>query len=134
MDLNQITVDTIDLDRSALFYEKLGMRRIVWSPPRYARYEAANGSTTLSLHLVDEVQGGVALYFESADMDQEVARLKAAGLNFETEPKDQSWRWREAWLRDPDGHRICIYHAGPDRRFPPWRVDAAKDGESVEEK
>lgn len=134
MDLNQITVDATDLNRSAAFYETLGLHRIVWSPPNYARYEAPNGSTTLSLHLVEEVRGGVALYFESDDMDSDVARLKAAGLSFETDPKDQTWRWREAWLRDPDGHRICIYHAGPDRRFPPWRVDPQAVGKSVEEK
>lgn len=129
MDLNQITVDVGDLERSAGFYELLGMRRIVWSPPRYARFEAASGSSTLSLHHAPDVRGGVALYFECDDVDAEVMRLKTTGLVFVCEPVDQSWRWREAWLRDPDGHKICIYHAGLDRRFPPWRLTVTGEEE-----
>ena len=34
---------------------------------------------------------------------------------------DTPWLWREAryWtLRQPDR----IFHAGPNRRFPPWRI------------
>jgi hydroxymethylpyrimidine/phosphomethylpyrimidine kinase len=34
----------------------------------------------------------------------------------------QRWLWREAWLRDPAGNSICLYHAGDNRRFPPWRI------------
>jgi hydroxymethylpyrimidine/phosphomethylpyrimidine kinase len=34
----------------------------------------------------------------------------------------QSWLWREAWLRDPAGNAVCLYHAGANRRFPPWRL------------
>ena len=41
---------------------------------------------------------------------------------FDSGPEDQTWLWREAWLRDPDGNRLCLYHAGNNRRFPPWRV------------
>ena len=37
-------------------------------------------------------------------------------------PTDQSWLWREAYLKDPDGNLICLYHAGANRRFPPWRI------------
>ena len=37
-------------------------------------------------------------------------------------PVDQDWLWREARLADPSGNIICIYHAGENRRFPPWRI------------
>lgn len=130
MDLNQITIDVSSLEASAAFYETLGLVRIVWSPPRYARYECASGSTTLSLHIAPApILSGAALCFEVEHVDSEVARLKAAGLKFDAEPTDQTWRWREAWLTDPDGRRICIFHAGPDRRFPPWRVGPDKEGQ-----
>jgi hydroxymethylpyrimidine/phosphomethylpyrimidine kinase len=36
---------------------------------------------------------------------------------------DQRWLWREAWLKDPAGNEICIYHAGENRRLPPWRIE-----------
>ena len=132
MDLNQLTLDCADLERSTAFYKSLGFRLIVWAPPRYARFEAPTGSTTLSLHHSDPCAcAGTSAYFEVEDVDATVARLKAAGVAFETEPTDQSWRWREAWFADPDGRRLCIYHAGPDRRFPPWRTDA--DGNRLDE-
>ena len=37
-------------------------------------------------------------------------------------PLDRDWLWREARLTDPSGNVICIYHAGENRRFPPWRI------------
>ena len=39
------------------------------------------------------------------------------------QPRDQPWLWREAYLRDPAGNLICLYHAGENRRNPPWRID-----------
>jgi hydroxymethylpyrimidine/phosphomethylpyrimidine kinase len=44
------------------------------------------------------------------------------------EPERQEWRWTEAWFRDPAGNRVCLYTAGKNRRFPPWRVGEAADG------
>jgi len=128
MRLNQVTAPASDLDASITFYELLGLRLIVKSP-HYARFELPKGEATFSLHVV---QGPIPrtnapqLYFELSDvgLDSEVARLQAAGIAFETEPKAQSWLWREAWLRDPAGNSICLYHAAENRRFPPWRVDA----------
>ena len=34
-----------------------------------------------------------------------------------------SYLWREARLRDPDGHQIRLYDAGVNRLNPPWRID-----------
>ena len=56
------------------------------------------------------------------DLDAEYERLRTLGIAFEAPPKDQSWLWREAYLRDPDSNLICLYHAGVNRRFPPWRI------------
>jgi hypothetical protein len=41
---------------------------------------------------------------------------------FEHKPTMQTWLWYEAWLRDPAGNTICLYHAGSNRRHPPWRI------------
>jgi hydroxymethylpyrimidine/phosphomethylpyrimidine kinase len=56
------------------------------------------------------------------DLDARVAALEAAGLVFLSGPQDQPWLWREARLRDPAGNEIRLYHAGENRRFPPWRL------------
>ncbi len=124
MKLNQVTVPCIDYAASVAFYTRLGLTLIVDSPPDYARFECAGG-TTLSLHRADPQAGddGVTLYFEVEDVDAAVASLRERGIAFEDEPVDQRWLWREAYTRDPAGNPVCIYRAGRNRRFPPWRVD-----------
>lgn len=124
MELNQITLPCNDYDSSVRFYRTLGLRLIVDSPPNYARFETASG-TTLSIHAAepDAASAAVVVYFEVDDVDREVIRLKQQGVEFESDPEDQSWLWREAHLEDPAGNRICIFHAGKNRRYPPWRVD-----------
>ena len=122
MRLNQITVGTTDFDASAAFYERLGLRRIVSSPPRYARFETASGET-FSIEQVDEVRSTTIVYFEVEDVDSLVAELD---LVIEDGPADRPWLWREARLFDPCGNEICLYQAGENRRFPPWRI-AAED-------
>lgn len=128
MILNQITIPCLDYSASVAFYEALGMVRIVEAPPRYARFESADGSgATLSLHAVTAPVGsGTVIYFDhpSADaLDAHVEDLKAQGLVFETEPTDESWGWREARLCDPAGNEVCLMFAGKVRRFPDWRID-----------
>lgn len=123
MELNQVTVPCTDYAASVEFYSKLGLVQIVDSPPRYARFESSAGST-LSIHAVegDVSPGAVTIYFEVPDVDAAVAAIRARGLEFEGEPADQSWLWREAYVHDPANNRICIYHAGENRRNPPWRI------------
>lgn len=123
MNLNQVTLPCTDYDESVLFYKTLGLTQIVDSPPRYARFETAGGST-LSVHAVDKLDpaSGTTVYFEVENVDLEVQRLQQLGLVFDTEPTDTTWLWREAYLKDPAGNLLCIYHAGENRRFPPWRI------------
>jgi hydroxymethylpyrimidine/phosphomethylpyrimidine kinase len=59
---------------------------------------------------------------ECEDLDARVAALQGVGVDFEEPPTDRPWLWREAWLRDPDGNRICLFRAGANRRNPPWRL------------
>jgi len=125
MELNQVTVPCVDYTASVAFYRALGLRQIVNDPPDYARFECPVGGSTFSLHRSAGAarDGGVVVYFELEHLDARVSELKAAGFEFEQEPRDQPWLWREAYLRDPAGNRICLFHAGKNRRNPPWRVD-----------
>jgi len=121
MELNQVTLPCSNYEESVEFYKKLGLRQIVDSPPRYARFESTSGAT-FSIHKAEPATSGIIVYFEVENVDTEVERLKASGLEFESEATDQDWLWREAYIRDPAGNQICIYHAGENRRFPPWRI------------
>ena len=83
-----------------------------------------DGGATFSLQVSEGPisRGDVVIYFECDDLDERVARLRASGYAFSSMPVDQTWLWREATLEDPDGQRICLYHAGVNRADPPWRL------------
>lgn len=125
MNLNQVTVPSLDLERSIPFYEKLGLKLIVKSLPHYARFECPDGKSTFSIHQTDELpQGeGIYVYFECEDLDQKVESLIELGVEFYMKPKNQPWLWREARLKDMDGNLIILYHAGENRLNPPWRIN-----------
>lgn len=124
MNLNQVTIFSSKTGELVEFYQKLGLKLIVDSLPRYARLECPAGESTLSVHASDDspLASSILLYFECAGLDAKVEELKAAGLEFEADPTDQTWLWREAYLRDPAGNRICLFHAGENRKNPPWKV------------
>jgi len=46
MNLNQITVPSLDLKKSIPFYQKLGLELIVAAAPHYARFVCPDGSST----------------------------------------------------------------------------------------
>ncbi|GGD75465.1 VOC family protein [Croceicoccus mobilis] len=125
MRLNQVTVGCTDYAASVDFYTRLGLLQIVDSPPRYARFETPSGETLSIYAVTDAPSPGTVIYFEYDDLDAEVSRLKHKGLVFLSGPADQRWLWREARLCDPAGNEICLFQAGENRRFPPWRIEEA---------
>lgn len=124
MDLNHVTLRALDVHATAAFYQLLGFRLIVDAAPRYLRLEAPEGGNTLSIEQSSEPRSGSGplLFLECDELDATVERLETAGITFDTPPTDQPWLWREARLRDPAGNALCLYSAGVNRRFPPWRV------------
>jgi catechol 2,3-dioxygenase-like lactoylglutathione lyase family enzyme len=124
MDLNQVTLPAHDVEASADFYRRMGFRQIVANLPDYARFECPHGDATFSLHRVplDCPRSATVVYFETAKLDAEVDRLREAGFTFRQLPTDQPWLWREAYLEDPAGNTVCLFHAGVIRKHPPWRL------------
>ena len=145
MRLNHVTLPSVDPERSLPFYEGLGLTAIVLDRDhdgrlRYARLIFPDGDSTLSLERESrgrpaEVGGaggageagggplpGPVLYFECDDLDARIAALTAVGYAFVEGPETKPWLWREARLRDPDGHELCLFRAGFYRRDPPWRI------------
>lgn len=129
MNLNQVTIPVLDLERAIVFYRKLGLRLIVHSNDHYARFVCPDPSdeqtaATFSLHVVEELPKGDGswLYFEVKDVRQTVKELEQKGIVFEEQAIEQSWLWTEARLKDPDGNQLLIYCAGENRLNPPWRL------------
>jgi catechol 2,3-dioxygenase-like lactoylglutathione lyase family enzyme len=122
MRLNQVTVTVDDVDSAVAFYSKLGLTPIVKSAD-YARFVCPDGDSTFSIHLGGaSVSTSTVVYFEHDALDLQVDRLKASGVQFDEDPSDRRWLWREARLRDPSGNPICLYQAGTNRLNPPWRL------------
>jgi catechol 2,3-dioxygenase-like lactoylglutathione lyase family enzyme len=122
VDLNQVTVQSVNIPESIAFYRALGLTLIVESP-HYARFECPNGNATFSVHLVDRIlPSNTVVYFEVGDVEQTVSQLEAAGFQFKRQPTLERWLWQEARLEDPSGNEICIYTAGDNRKYPPWRI------------
>ena len=124
MNLNQITIPALDVEKATKFYQTLGLQLIVESFPKYVRFECPDGDSTLSIHKVDDLPKGfgVTIYFELENLDETVELLKHKGIRFLNEPEDKPWLWREAHLNDLDGNQIILYHAGINRKNPPWRI------------
>jgi len=124
MNLNQITVPVLDVERSILFYQQLGLTLIVKALPEYARFLCENGQATFSLHRVNKPanEQGVWIYFEVKELDEYVNTLIAKSLCFEEMPNDKPWLWRESRLRDPDNNLLILYYAGENRINPPWKI------------
>ncbi|MGO1972678.1 MAG: VOC family protein [Propionibacteriaceae bacterium] len=88
-----------------------------------------DGELVLQLHrleaadhhgaLADPAQplgNGVVVWFEVADFEAAVGRIRSLGATVETEPHENpNARQQEVWLTDPDGYRVVI--AGPSA----WR-------------
>ncbi len=127
--LNQVTVGATDLSVSERFYGTLGLLLIVRNDD-YLRFECPDGGSTFSVERVGSVSRDeqVTIYFESDDLDGLCDRLVTAGVTVDQAPRDMPWLWREARLSDPDGHRLCLFHAGGNRRHPPWRIPDGADG------
>ncbi len=53
MDLNQITIPSINVAKATEFYQTLGLRLIVDALPRYVRLECPKGNSTFSIHEVE---------------------------------------------------------------------------------
>ncbi len=126
--LNQVTLSATNMATSVEFYQKLGLRLIVDSAPRYVRLEFPSPPTggepaTLSLHSAPAdwtpQDHAPLIYFELDNID---AFIKNTGLTPLSSPEDKSYLWREADIVDPAGNRIRLFQAGENRRHPPWRI------------
>lgn len=125
MNLNQVTIPSLDVETATAFYKTLGLKLIVESLPRYVRFECPEGDSTFSIHKVEKIPSGdgITIYFEVEDLYKTVSDLKQKGITFNTKITVQPWLWTDIKLNDPDGHQIIIFNAGKNRKNPPWRIN-----------
>ena len=124
MNLNQITIPSLDVEKATTFYKTLGLHLIVDALPRYVRFECPDGNATFSIHKVDTLPtgDGISIYFEDENLDELVQNLQNKAIEFISLPEDKPWLWREAHLKDLDNNHIILFSAGKNRKDPPWRL------------
>ncbi len=122
LEFNHAMIYTADYARALAFYrDLLGFRLLDEYPGGYARLQSPRGRTTIALHGLERGQRmdpsgeGLRLYFEIKPLDRFCAQLGAQGVPIDQMPQDMPWGWRHAYLRDPDGHELSLYWAGPKR-------------------
>jgi catechol 2,3-dioxygenase-like lactoylglutathione lyase family enzyme len=106
--LDHLVLTVRDLDATIAFYERLGMRHVVFAPDRHA---LEFGSQRLHLHVAGhEFEPKAARPTPgSADLCFLVDELDAAGLDLIEGPVERAGaagRIRSVYVRDPDGNLV----------------------------
>ena len=117
----------LDLERSIVFYESLGMEELRRVPIRDeatnvfmglprdgARLELTHNHDRTAPYDVGDGYGHIAITAD--DLDATLERLAAVGI----EPERPPYTIREGgsrlcFVRDPDGYRVELIEAGPSR-------------------
>ena len=115
-----VGIPTQDLERVERFYEQvLGLRRNPNHTPGWPEFETGN----VTLLLTDVAKtgqdfrpnlGAVALRVD--DVDVEMDRLRAEGVEFDFEEPYDSGSCNMALFKDPDGNALILH-----RRYAPYR-------------
>jgi len=107
--LNLLVIRSPDIDRSARFYELLGLvftKHAHGTGPEH--YAAELGSAVFEIYPRHEEKDSTSrarLGFRVANLDQTITALQQAGAKIVSAPKDTPFG-RRAVVDDPDGHRI----------------------------
>jgi catechol 2,3-dioxygenase-like lactoylglutathione lyase family enzyme len=116
--INFITIPVTDQDRALAFYrDKLGFTVQVDAPYepdwRWIFMTLPDSQARLQFGKTSDFKvspGQPALTLVADDVDQEAARLKAAGVAIEQGPGDAPWAAGVRWLliRDSEGNRVLL--------------------------
>ena len=59
----------------------------------------------------------------TGNVGDSTGKIKSKGIEFDQEPTDQRWLWREARLKDVAGNPLILFYGGENRLNPPWRIE-----------
>jgi catechol 2,3-dioxygenase-like lactoylglutathione lyase family enzyme len=108
--LSHLFVHVRDLERARRFYVDYVGLEVLQEGGGYLRLGGGGGFHMGIEERPESSVGavGVEIVVRVPDVDAAAARLRAAGIDV-TEPADQPWGARHAWLHDPDGYRLSLY-------------------------
>jgi len=106
--LSHLFLPVRSLDEARRLYVKLLGLEVLVDEGGYVRIGGGGG---FHMGVEEEPTGAVEqpdIVVRVDDVDATVARLRQAGIEV-TDPEDQEWGARHAWLHDADGRPISIY-------------------------
>lgn len=113
------TISTYKLQESKEFYMKYFNFQLVYESDWYIELVTANEPVSGVSFTIAQREGGeifngkgIIISFEVDNVDEEHARLKAAGLKLQ-EIQDKPWGERSFVVNDPNGVHIYIYNLIP---------------------
>jgi catechol 2,3-dioxygenase-like lactoylglutathione lyase family enzyme len=100
--IQHITFTVSDIKKAVSFYEDvLGLKKTgEWG--NYVVFDV--GGVELAFGINEKFQ----MFLRTDDVDEAYKNLKAKGVKFLTEPKDQFWGGRTAEFVDSDGNRFIL--------------------------
>lgn len=107
---SHIFLHVANLERTRAFYvDRLGLD-VLAEDDGYLRIGGGGGfDIGVEERSASEIGApGIELELQVPDVDGLAAALRDAGIAL-TEPSDQEWGARHAWLHDPDGYRLSIW-------------------------
>jgi predicted enzyme related to lactoylglutathione lyase len=114
--LGRITISVAELSSALELYEGvLGLTR-EYTNDELAMLTTDDPAVEVLLHRREPSRGdfAVAPTFAVDDVDGTTAAAVVVGAEVVDEPSDQPWGERQAVLRDPDGHILCVVSPIPD--------------------
>ena len=117
--VGQIHISVTDVDTSVAFYRDVLGIPLLFQVPGQPMAFFASGDVRLYLGVPEssEFASRCVLYFRVEDVDAEVARLTALGVQFRGEPqvahRDGAHELWLAGLTDPDGHQVILMEERP---------------------
>jgi predicted enzyme related to lactoylglutathione lyase len=101
--IENITFPVKDIKKSVAFYESIGLKKSQeWS--NYATFDLGG----VIFGLDSDPKAELQIYMHVDDVDKMHSALKAKGVKFLTEPKDQYWGGRTALFTDLDGNKFIL--------------------------
>lgn len=110
MTLFMVELTVADVTRSIAWYrDVIGLTPALTDASNgFALLEAAGGRVAVKRGTTP-TGGGVRLHFQVANLTVELARLAAAGVYPESDPKTSPEGYRRIVVADPDGYAVTLF-------------------------
>ncbi len=107
--INLVVIRTADMERSAQFYQLLGLNFVKHRHGKGAEHYASETGPVVFEIYPNQGEAGsnssLRIGFQVASVDEVVVALQDAGVAIISPPKDSPWG-RRAVVGDPDGYRV----------------------------